>query len=89
MARGACREACFPFPPTPPLTHTPQFNKALREVSRIIASDNLTPAWRRGAVFTRPAIARVEAAKAGVARRERAEFKRSMRWVMARRARGF
>ena len=61
----------------------------MREVARILTADNIPVAWRRGAVFTRPAIARVEAAKAGVDRRARSEFKRSMRWVLGRRARGF
>jgi hypothetical protein len=66
-----------------------QLAKALRDITRVLLADKAPAAWRRGQTFTRPAIERVQAAKASAARLERSAFKRSMRWVMSRRERGF
>lgn len=71
---------------TPPLT---QIDRALRDVNRICQADDVLTAWRADRVFTRPAIRRVVEAKASARRLAARRFKAHMRWVMARRERGF
>ena len=66
-----------------------QIDRALRDINRVCQADDILTAWRADRVFTRPAIRRVVEAKASARRLAARRFKAHMRWVMARRERGF
>ena len=86
--------------PRPPATPQPTYNngdnnnnqqidRALRDINRVCQADGALAAWRADRVFTRPAVKRVVEAKASARRLAARRFKAHMRWVMARRERGF